>query len=261
MYRQPPDVRTGQYGDAQLDDELAWAAAELYIATGDDRYLAAMKPAQTPMSVPSWGDVKGLAWISLAQHRGRLTPAADRQLIAQRVSGLAAALADAWQASPYRVAMSNHDFVWGSNAVALNQAMVLVQGYRISGDRRQLDAAQAALDHVLGRNPLGLSMVTGFGTRSPMHPHHRPSEADGVPAPVPGFVVGGPNAGRQDAPGCPVPYASKAPALSYLDHVCAYASNEVAINWNAPLVYLSAALQVLTGPGESKMVACLRLKE
>jgi endoglucanase len=66
-----------------------------------------------------------------------------------------------------------------------------------------------------------------------------------VAAPVPGFVVGGPNAGRQDAAHCP-PYPHTAPARAYLDHFCSYASNEVAINWNAPLVYLAAALQSLT---------------
>jgi endoglucanase len=109
----------------------------------------------------------------------------------------------------------------------------------------QLDAAQSALDYVLGRNPLGQSMVTGFGTRSPRHPHHRPSQADGVAAPVPGFLVGGPNPQRQDAQHCRVPYPSSLPALAYIDHDCSYASNEVAINWNAPLAYVSAALQAL----------------
>ena len=129
--------------------------------------------------------------------------------------------------------------------MALNQALMLIQGYRLSGARAQLDAAQALLDHVLGRNAMGRSMVTGFGSTPPLHPHHRPSEADGVAAPVPGFLVGGPTPGQQDKAGCPVPYPSSAPALSYLDHVCSYASNEVAINWNAPLVYVTAALQVL----------------
>ena len=98
----------------------------------------------------------------------------------------------------------------------------------------------------MGRNPLGRSMVTGVGTKPPMHPHHRPSEADGIDAPVPGFISGGPNPGQQDKAGCPVPYPSKMPALSWLDHYCSYASNEIAINWNAPLVYVSAALQALT---------------
>jgi endoglucanase len=123
---------------------------------------------------------------------------------------------------------------------------MLIQAYRLGNDRAQLDAAQSVLDYVLGRNPLGMSYVTGIGQRSPMHPHHRPSEADGVVDPVPGFIVGGPNPGQQDKAGCPVPYPSPLPALSYIDHGCSYAANEVAINWNAPLVYVSAALQALT---------------
>ena len=79
-----------------------------------------------------------------------------------------------------------------------------------------------------------------------MHPHHRPSQADGVAAPVPGFMVAGPNPGQDDRRHCATPYPSALPALSYLDATCAYASNEVAINWNAPLVYVSAALHELT---------------
>ena len=72
---------------------------------------------------------------------------------------------------------------------------------------------------------------------------------DGVDAPVPGFLVGGPNPGQQDKAGCPVSYASAAPALSYLDHFCSYASNEIAINWNAPLTYaLASFLDAYTGP-------------
>jgi endoglucanase len=247
-YRQPPDIHTGEYGDAQLADEFSWAAAELYITTRDDRFWAALKPAQTAMAVPGWADVQGLGWISLAHHRAGLTAAADPQVIASRVGDLASRLAAAWLAAPERVGLQAGDYHWGSHSAVLNRAMVLIQGYRLTGTRAHLDAAQALLDDVLGRNALAMSGVTGFGTRSPRHPHHRPSEADGVAEPVPGFLVGGPNTGQQDARHCPVPYPSSLPALSYLDHFCSYASNEVAINWNAPLVYVSAALQVLTPP-------------
>jgi endoglucanase len=245
-YRQPPDIHTGDYGDSQLDDEFAWAAAELYIATRDDAYWNAMRASDAPMVPPGWSQVGALAWISLAEHRKELTAAADPALIERRIRALAAELLADWQGSPYRLGMRPADFTWGSNAVALNRALMMIQGYRLDGDRRLLDAAQSALDYVLGRNPLGLSMVTGFGARSPRHPHHRPSMARGDAAPVPGFLVGGPNPGQQDRAGCKEPYASSAPALSYLDAGCAYASNEVAINWNAPLVYVAAALQVLT---------------
>lgn len=245
VYRQPADIHTGGYDDAKLDDEFAWAATELYITTREPAFYAAIKATTLEARVPNWGDVGGLAWVSLAHHRERLTPEADQALIGKRVASLAAELTGVWQGSPYRLSLQSKDMQWGSNSTALNQALMLIQGYRLGGDRRQLDAAQAALDYVLGRNPLGRSMVTGFGQRPPLHPHHRPSMADGIEAPVPGFLAGGANAGQQDANGCP-PYASKLPALSYLDHDCSYASNEVAINWNAPLVYVSAALQVLT---------------
>lgn len=247
VYKNPPDVRTGEYGDARLDDEFAWAAAELYLTTGEAAYRDALKLQAQPIRIPGWGDVVGLAWMSLAQHRDRLSEA-DADLVTRRVRGFGDELAARWKASAYRLTMaSTSDFVWGSNAHALNQALMLIQSYRLSHDRAQLDAAQSVLDYVLGRNPLGMSYVTGFGQRSPMHPHHRPSEADGVDAPVPGFIVGGPNPGQQDQKNCP-PYPSALPALSYIDHGCSYAANEVAINWNAPLVYVLAALQALTPP-------------
>jgi endoglucanase len=246
IYRQPPDIHTGDYGDSHLDDEFAWAAAELYIATRDDAWWTAMRAAQTPMTVPGWSDVGGLAWISLAEHRKELTAVADCGLIERRIRTLSSELLTDWQASPYGLSMRNADFRWGSNSIALNRALVMIQGYRLDGDRRLLDAAQASLDYVLGRNPLDMAMVTGFGARSPRHPHHRPSMVRGDAGPVPGFLVGGPNPGQQDAKGCNARYSSGVPALSYLDAECAYASNEVAINWNAPLVYVAAALATLT---------------
>ncbi len=246
IYRQPPDVFTGGYDDAQVDDEFAWAAAELYIASGEDAFYDAMIARNVPASVPSWGQVGGLAWMSLAQHRERLTPHADRARIEREIDTLAARLAEQWRTSAWRVSMQTRDFVWGSNAMALNQAMMLLQGYRLSPQRDYLDAAQSQLDYVLGRNPLGLSYVTGIGLRSPRHIHHRISEADGIAEPVPGLLAGGAQPGQQDAKDCKVGYPSRQPALSYLDDGCSYASNEVAINWNAPLVYVSAAIEALT---------------
>jgi endoglucanase len=242
VYRQPADIVTGEYGDANLDDEFMWAAAELYISTADDSYYRAMPSAAVPATVPAWDDVASLAWISLAHHRDGLSPIADRALIANRIMTLADALLAASQRSAYAVAMQQADFVWGSNAVALNQAIMLLQGYRLGGQRAYLNAAQSAFDYVLGRNATGYSFVTGFGSQSPLHPHHRPSQADHVTAPVPGFLVGGPQPGQQDQQQCAQTYPSHLAARSYLDHVCSYASNEIAINWNAPLVYVAAAL-------------------
>lgn len=245
-FTNPADVVTGEYGDPKVADERAWAAAELYISTGKDSYYLAMKPEAVSATVPEWNDVRGLAWMSLAQHRAGLTPLADQKLIAGRIDALAARLAREWKSSAYRIAMQEPDFVWGSNAVVLNQAMMLLQAYRMNGNGDYLNAAQSAFDYVLGRNATGYSFVTGFGARPSRHPHHRPSQADRLADPVPGFLTGGPQAGQQDKDECPVPYPTHLAATSYLDHVCSFASNEVAINWNAPLVYVSAALQELS---------------
>lgn len=241
-YRQPQDVATGEYGDHDVSDEFAWAAAELYISTGKDDYYQAIHVATLAATVPSWSDVRGLAWLSLARHRKQLDAAADQTLIASRIDTLSQQLAASWKRSAYATTMQKGDYVWGSSAVAMNQAMVLLHGYRLSGKREYLDAAQSGLDYVLGRNATGSSFVTGYGARSPLHPHHRPSQADGIDAPVPGWLVGGPQPGQQDKQHCP-PYPSALPAKSWLDHGCSYASNEIAINWNAPLVYVSAGLQ------------------
>lgn len=241
-YQQPGDVVTGAYGDRRFDDEFAWAGAELFLLTGNAEYLGDVIARTASPVVPGWSDVATLGLISLARHREKL-PAEQLRRVEEQLEALATQLVTQWQDSPWKVAMQARDMVWGSNAVVLNQAMVLLQGHWLTGRREFLDAAQSQFDYVLGRNPLGISFITGFGARTPMHIHHRPSEADGIDAPIPGLLSGGPNPGRQDARDCPVPYPSSLPALAWMDHVCSYASNEIAINWNAPLVYVATALQ------------------
>ena len=63
------------------------------------------------------------------------------------------------------------------------------------------------------------------------------------------MLVGGPHLGKQDigkeAWKCEDYAKADKPALAYLDAHCSYATNEVAINWNAPFAYLAAALQAI----------------
>jgi len=133
------------------------------------------------------------------------------------------------------------DFIWGSNSVAANQGVLLINAFLLTRERKYVDGAVGNLDYLLGRNATGYCFITGMGSRSPMHPHHRPSVADGIVPPVPGLLVGGPNPGRQDLQ----VYTMTEPETAYLDSDRAYASNEIAINWNAPLVYLAGAVEAL----------------
>ncbi|MEQ9305630.1 MAG: glycoside hydrolase family 9 protein, partial [Marinoscillum sp.] len=153
----------------------------------------------------------------------------------------AESLLSQWRESPYRVTIDR--FTWGSNSDVMNQALVLINAYRLFGNVEYYEAAVSGLDYVLGRNATGYCFVTGFGSQSPKNIHHRQSASDDIDEPIPGFLVGGPNPRNihHDCGADSYPYQQ--PAKCYIDEECSYSTNEVAINWNAPLVYVSAATQ------------------
>lgn len=239
-----PDITTGAYGDGKVLDEFIWAASELYVTTGDDIFYDGFEFFPDPeMSLPSWSNVRLLGYYSLARFGDTMggaiekdMPALKEKLISFADSLILGTNQRAWQTV---MGSSARDFVWGSSSVAANQGIALIQAYRLSGDEKYLEFAMTNVDYLLGRNATGYSFVTGFGDKTPMHPHHRPSVADGVEEPVPGLLSGGPNPGQQD--NCPG-YPSKVPDESFTDEDCSYASNEIAINGNAPLVYLLGAV-------------------
>jgi endoglucanase len=136
---------------------------------------------------------------------------------------------------------SARHFGWGSNSEAANEGVALIQAYKLSHNTKYLYFTLANLDYILGRNGSGYSYVTGYGSKTPMHPHHRPSVADGIIDPIPGLLVGGPNPGMQDKIRVP----SIVPDEAYVDDDRAYAVNEIAINWNAPFAYLANAIEAL----------------
>lgn len=238
-----PDISTGGYGDKNFADEFIWAAAELYATTHEDSYYTAVKMLpDAAMPLPSWGQVRLLGYYTLVRlEKGLSGHAADIAVIKKRLVAFADQLTAGVDSRAYRTVMgaTTADFIWGSNSVAANQGVALVQAYKITQQPKYLVYALSNLDYLLGRNATGYSFVTGYGSRYTRHPHHRPSEADGIDEPVPGFLAGGPNPGMQDK----CHYASSVPDEAYTDDACSYASNEVAINWNAPLVYLVGALE------------------
>jgi len=237
-----PDVTTGGYGDKSLTDEFIWAACELNATTGDESYLRTVNLfPDDNMPIPSWGQVRLLGYYCLIKNKNTSPELA--QQVEKRLIALGDQLILNVQEGNYATVMGGRkrDFEWGSNAVAGNQAIALIQVYRITNDKKYLDGAMSNLDYLLGRNATGYSFVTGFGSKTPMHIHHRPSESDNIEDPVPGLIAGGPNPGMQDK----CSYPSSIPDEAYVDDVCSYASNEVAINWNAPLVYLTGAMEAI----------------
>ncbi|HEY1113184.1 MAG TPA: glycoside hydrolase family 9 protein [Chitinophagaceae bacterium] len=241
-----PDVLTGEYGDRNFRDEVLWAAAELFVTTGQKKYFDAVSERRKdPAGLPGWSNVGMLGYYTLLRHQKALPSYAVPVTKAMRDTVLR--IADLYLANTPRNAFatvmgqSARDFIWGSSSVAANQGILLVNAYLLTGHKRYLDYALTNMDYLLGRNGTGYSFVTGIGTKSTLHPHHRPSVADGVAEPVPGLLAGGPNPAMQDK----CVYEFTEPETAYSDTDCSYASNEIAINWNAPLVYLAGALEAL----------------
>lgn len=238
-----PDISTGGYGDRNFDDEFFWAGVELYLTTKDISYLdQSQVSAPDSLVLPSWNQVRMLGYYSLVRYQ-KSVPESLINASKRKIVAFADKLIEGTDKHAFGTVMGKRrsDYVWGSSAVAANQGVNLLQAFRITGRKEFLDYAIANMDYLLGRNGTGYSFVTGFGSRQVMHPHHRPSEADGVVDPIPGMLSGGPNPGMQDK----CRYSSSVPEEAFTDDVCSFASNEIAINWNAPLVYLSGALEAL----------------
>ena len=232
-----PAIHTGTYDDNNAQDEMFWAATELYLLTHDAAYLTAAQQTQpSHFAAPVWGDVAGLGALEWVANEGQpLTAEMTRQLKDYCEQLVARVPQSSFQA-PY--GDRKEDFAWGClSEQCCMPAIALLFGnkYAVKGKYRRY--ALENVDYLLGRNPLGYCYVTGFGQKSPMHPHHRISEADGIVAPLPGMLVGGPNPGQQDK-GSGLVYPSNLPDESYVDNMGSYASNEIAINWNATLVAL-----------------------
>ena len=245
-FSNPSDVNTGSYADGSLGDEKQFAGTELFITTGDASY----KTSGASKNVPSWGDVSGLATYGMATHATEFGGDANtaKNALLETADNFASRVE-----TGFGVVMGAKDFVWGSNAVAANQGVWLLHAYYLTGEKKYYNAAVKVVDYLLGKNPLDMSFLTGFGTKSPMLPHHRPSTSDNVTEPVPGMLVGGPQPNGEDIPKnlankesweCNDYRTGKA-ATTYIDDRCSYATNEVAINWNAPLAYLTGALEAL----------------
>ena len=244
FFRNPADVSTGEYGDDDATAEFAFAAAELFATTGEQRYLNYLQ--QHPFrprfaGASGWRAFMGnMAAFTLLRHPDR-TPEELTGPLRQRILSVADSLVDVIGRTAYRQPLTTLN--WGSNSDVLNAAYFLTAAYREAPRRPYLNAIHACVDYVLGHNPVDKCYLTGFGTNRVLNIHHRQSAADGIPEPVPGLLSGGPNSKQQDTGDGATYEPGAAPLRSWTDQTASYASNEICLNWNAPLTYVLAFLE------------------
>lgn len=242
----------GDYGDTDITDETYWAAAELYITTGEAKYLTTLKastywagPVFPAVGAFDWRSVAGLGRLDLALY-GDTLPEDDKAMIRASVVSAAKNFIGLQKKEPfghiYRPADNRYD--WGSNQLILQNMIVVSSGYDLTGERPFLDSVRESMDYIFGRNAMNMSYVTGYGSAFAKNQHSRwyaHQIDDALPNPPIGTLAGGPNSTLVDdvakarLKGC-------RPQTCYVDDIMSWGTNEMTINWNAPLVYIASFL-------------------
>lgn len=230
IFENPSDITTGDYSDTSDTDERYWAAAQLYHATSDEKYINALKsiPASAGMDWRLVGTYGCLAILTMDDP--------DEQTYDSAYAALTQAADQYCTRSayhPYGEAVA--DYAWASNLNVANNGAALLMAYQLTGDIKYMSAGWNGLHYLLGRNPNGICYVSGYGTVSPQHPHHRPSIARGEA--MPGMLEGGPDYKLEDP--AAVAFLSDTPmAKCYIDNSESYSTNEVTTYWNTAAVLL-----------------------
>jgi endoglucanase len=237
----------GAYDDSNVTDEFYWAAAELFITTGESQYADFIH--SSPLHTSDIFPADGFSWQYVAP-LGRLDLALIPNNLSDRAAVRASVLAGADKylatvaAHPYGLpyAPAGNMYAWGSNSSVLNNMVVLGAAFDVSGASKYRDAVLQGFNYLLGRNALNESYVTGYGEKNSHQQHSRwyahELNSD-LPSPPAGSLAGGANSGIQDPTAASL-LKGCAPQFCYIDEIQSYSTNEVAINWNSTLAWVSA---------------------
>jgi endoglucanase len=257
------DQNSGSGGYTRSSNDAAdryWAAAELYRTTSDstyDEYIQNGLPKYekydgTMVDLPagvrspiSWNNPISLGHYAYAKTDGQSSSVARTALvkgvyITQRYqTGFPDIHNDAYTTGLY-------SYYWGCANAGVSRATQVVWGVEMSNkswitkDSSYWKWATEPLHHVLGRSATGYSYVTGHGELSTENPHDRIIQSQNMDEPIPGMLVGGPHnnvfgSGLEGETTSEHVSRSTPHAMSYYDDHGAYATNEWAINYTAPL--------------------------
>ena len=257
----------GAYGDTDVDDEFYWAACELYLTTGDDKYYDDAKDSDFFLKLPTslgggesvdtvgsfdWGNTAALGTMSIALNDDAVS-SSDYDTAVKSITSAASYYLDLETNQGYGLPYgqseisyndSDEGYLWGSNSFVADNSIVMAYAYLLSGDNEYADGVIGGMDYLLGRNPMDYSYVTGYGTHTAEYPHHRywaQQVDEAFPKAPNGVLVGGPNSGMQDpwVQGSGWKKGEIAPQKCYLDNIEAWSVNECTINWNASLAWIT----------------------
>ncbi len=278
IYPPPSSALCGNSEAPYYKDDFYWAACELYVTTGSQKYLDYIKSSPHYLQEPTelagseyigptgcfdLDNTAGMGTITLAlvpnllpetdvaKAKANIMAAADKFISIEQAQGYGVPIEENLIPSPFdQPAVSG--FPQGSNSFVVNNAIVmsyayLFSGYDSSGHKKYLNGALTAMDYILGRNPNVQSYVTGYGDNPLENPNHLfwAYQADNTfPHPPAGCMSGGPNSNLQDPLVKSLGWQpGNIPSEKcFVDNIESWSTNEISTNWNAPLAWMSAFL-------------------
>jgi endoglucanase len=227
-------------------DKRLWAAVELWEATGEAKYLNDFESRAKAADLTSeiewgeWGGVNGIALLTylMSEKNGR------RQSLVDELKAKLVTVADEIVTNTlthgYGRAFGTSKYYWGGHGTLTATTYILNMAYAATDDRKYRDAGHEVIGYIFGRNYYGRSFVTGIGRNPPIKPHDRRSQA--TKKPWPGYLIGGPHKSKGSGLyGAPAALQCDLDAICWKDDERDYWTNEIAINWNASMVYALAA--------------------
>ena len=227
---QPADLTGFDTGPYQANDanRRTWAAVEMWETTGEATFLKEFETRASALdrkvdATASWANVKnlGMYTYALSKREGK-----DPALLAAVRDALVATADEIMKtrdAHGYGRPLGKR-YYWGCNGDVAQQVQTLHVANLIRPNAAYTNTSLDALGHLLGRNVYGRSYVTGVGYMWPMATHDRRCAVDNAAETWPGHLVGGP----------------WPKATDWRDETESYQTNEIAINWNATLIYALA---------------------
>ncbi|KAF2321613.1 hypothetical protein GH714_000638 [Hevea brasiliensis] len=267
------------YSSSGYSDELLWAAAWLYRATDDEYYLKYVVDNALYMSGTGWA-VKEFSWDNkyaglqillskiLLEGRGGAYTATLKQYQAKADCFACACLKKndgydiqttpgglmyvrEWNNLQYASAAALLLSIYSDYLSAANAKLSCPEGQ--IPPQELLNFAKSQADYILGKNPKTISYLVGYGTKYPIHVHHRGSSiasifalhsvvecvqgfetwyrrSEGNPNCIFGALVGGPD--QND---------------NFSDDRSNYEQTEPTLSGNAPLVGLFSKLHSVYG--------------
>ena len=230
----PEDINAGVYRDSSDIDERFFASISLWCVTNEDKYY------DYAIDMLNKEDINGVSYVNVADYgkylfliNSNAYKMKEYQIIKDSLINEANNILSIGSSDGYNTTVYSYN--WGSNGDIVNNGIVLMMAYSITGDQKYRQMAVEQLNYVFGKNCLNRTFVTGFGYNSPNYIHHRPSIYNNlIPS---GFLVGGVNSNREDDVIINMPLDTP-PAKVYVDDNGSYSTNEVSIYWNSSLIAL-----------------------